>query len=68
MKVEWAKDNGRGGEFIKKRKYTKAKYCFECGVCSVCSLFPVGDWTHVVQMPSQRAGRSREAEEEAARR
>lgn len=32
MKVEWAKDNGRGGEFIKKRKYTKAKYCFECGV------------------------------------
>ncbi|KAK8828461.1 hypothetical protein AV274_5379 [Blastocystis sp. ATCC 50177/Nand II] len=31
MKVEWAKENGRGGEFIKKRKYTKAKYCFECG-------------------------------------
>ena len=32
LKVEWAKDNGRGGEFIKKRKYSKAKYCFECGV------------------------------------
>lgn len=31
--MEWAKDNGRGGEFIKKRKYTKTKYCFECGVC-----------------------------------
>ncbi|KAK8812988.1 hypothetical protein WA538_001859 [Blastocystis sp. DL] len=31
LKVEWAKDNGRGGEFIKKRKYSKAKYCFECG-------------------------------------
>ena len=27
-----ARDNGRGGEFIKKRKYSKAKYCFECGV------------------------------------
>ena len=33
IKVQWAKDNGRGGEFIKKRKYTKAKYCFECGAC-----------------------------------
>ena len=56
MKVEWAKDNGRGGEFIKKRKYTKAKYCFECGVFPVLSVCPVGDWTHVVQVPSQRAG------------
>lgn len=26
-----AKDNGRSGEFIRKRKYTSKKLCFECG-------------------------------------
>lgn len=32
LNVQWAKDNGRAREFIKKKHYTKAKVCFECGV------------------------------------
>ncbi|KAK8794696.1 hypothetical protein WA158_001677 [Blastocystis sp. Blastoise] len=31
LRVDWAKDNGRGGEFIRKRRYTKVSICFECG-------------------------------------
>lgn len=31
IKVDMAKDNGRSGEFIRKRKYTAKKICFECG-------------------------------------
>lgn len=31
LKASLAKDNGRSGEFIKKRKYTEKRRCYECG-------------------------------------
>ena len=46
LKVEWARDNGRGGEFIKKRKYTKAKYCFECGVLDIYVILLLQETGH----------------------
>lgn len=31
LKASLAKDNGRSGEFNKKRKYTEKQRCYECG-------------------------------------